>query len=138
MVIGVIITVIANANLRSGFFRGLFGVIAILLIGFGFVRMLQPLFNLFLVWLRRDTLFSKENAFVEMELGEDSLRVSEGSEEIDLKIDQIKSIQHRTESTWILTEGDYLISIPRDGILSGDHEKFVAAIDELLFEEDEE
>jgi hypothetical protein len=138
IVSGVLISVLANANLQSTFFRTLFVIIAILLIAFGFVRTLLPLFNLFLVWLRRDSLFSKEKGFVEMELTKEFLNVSEGPEKIKLKFDQIKSIQHLTESTWILTEGDYLISIPRDGLTSGNHEKFVAALEEILLVEEEE
>ncbi len=139
IVSGAIIMVLANANFQPGFFRFFSITVATVFIGYGFLRTIQPVFNLFLVWLRRESLFSKENAFVVMEISDNFLKVTEGIEEVELQFDQIKSVQHRTESTWILTEGDYLISIPRTGITSGDHEKFVAALEEILFvEEDEE
>jgi hypothetical protein len=45
-------------------------------------------------------------------------------------------MQHRGDSTWILTENDTLIYVPREGLLSGDHDEFVQAIEEKITPEE--
>jgi hypothetical protein len=55
-----------------------------------------------------------------------------------MPLSQIQSVQHRSVSTWILTPADILIYIPRQGLKSGDHDKFVAALEKKLAPPDEE
>lgn len=138
IVIGAIFIITSRAKMAPSFFRGVIAIIAILLIIWGLIQTFLPLLNLLLVWLRRDTLFAGQQAFVELEIIGESLNVNEGEDSIELPIEKIKSIQHRTESTWILTEGDYLIAIPREGIEKGDHEKFVAALEAIRYQDEEE
>ena len=64
--------------------------------------------------------------------------MKEGDETIELPIEKIMSIQLPSERSWILTEGDYLISIPREGIDKGDHEKFITTLEEIRFPDEEE
>jgi hypothetical protein len=124
-------------RIASGFFRGLFILIGILLILAGLFYTFQPLINLFLVRLRREQLFGENVGATIIELSDQSLIVTEGEETLKLPIDQIKSIQHRAESTWLLTHGDYLIFVPREGLLEGDHDSFITELEKLL-EPDEE
>ena len=138
IVIGSIFIINSSRNIESLFFRGIIAIFSSALIIFGFWQTLQPLINLFLVWLRRDIMFSRENAYVELNIDGNILNIKEGQEEIELPIEKIKSIQLLSESSWILTEGDYLISIPREGIDKGDHEKFIATLEAIRFPEVEE
>lgn len=138
IVIGAIFIINSNRQIESSLLKIIITIVSVSLIIFGLWQTLQPLINLFLVWLRRDVLFSAENAYVELEIIGDILFVKEGQEKLELPIEKIKSIQLRSESSWILTEGDYLISIPREGIDKGDHEKFITALEELRFQDEEE
>lgn len=137
MVAAAILFTLLNPRIQNGFLRALVLIIVVLIVLYGFFRTLSPLFNLFLVWLRRDTLFRGEQAQVEIKLEGERLEVREGGESVSLNVEQLQSVQHRTESTWLITEGDALISIPREGILEGDQEAFIAAIEELLYADEE-
>ena len=135
---GALIIIWANESVPSNVLRAIIYILAALLMLYGVFRTIQPLINVFLVWLRRDLIFSPENAAVSMQLVGETLAITEGAEELDLPLEQIKSSQHRTESTWILTQGDHLIAIPREGIVEGDHDEFVAALEELFYAEEEQ
>ncbi len=137
IVIGTLIANASRAQFESAFALTLAFAISISFILWGAIQTLKPLFNLFLVWLRREAMFSGENAKVEMEITGEILKITEGKENIELPIDQIKSIQHRSQSTWILTEGDYLIAIPREGIRRGNHEDFISALEEIKYPDEE-
>ena len=138
IVIGAIFIINSSRQIDSSLLKGIIAVFSSALILYGLWQTLQPLINLLLVWVRRDILFSAENAYVELEIVGDILKVKEGNEKIELPIEKIKSIQLRSESSWILTEGDYLISIPREGIDEGDHEKFITTLDKIRFPDEEE
>ena len=135
---GALLAFALSQRIASGFFRGLFILIGILLILAGLFYTFQPLINLYLVRLRREQLFGESMGPTIIELSKQELIVTEGEETLKLPIDQIKSIQHRAESTWLLTHGDYLIFVPRDGLLEGDHDKFIAALEKLLEPEEED
>ena len=138
IVVGAIFMINSNRQIDSSLLRGIITIFSVSLILYGLWITLRPLINLSLVWLRRDILFSTENAYVELEIIGDILKVKEGDETIELPIEKIMSIQLRSESSWILTEGDYLISIPREGIDKGDHEEFITALEEIRFPDEEE
>jgi hypothetical protein len=138
MVGSALLFVFLNPRIENAFFRGLILVLTIIAVLFGLFRTLAPLLNLFLVWLRRDSLFSNNQSQVEIELDREVLNITEGEESYELDVHKILSIQHRTASTWLLTEGDVLISIPREGVTMGDHEALIAALEEILFQEEEE
>ena len=87
--------------------------------------------------LRREELFGSETGPTIIELKGKHLHITENQENLKLPIQQIKSIQHRAESTWILTEGEYLIFIPRNSLIEGDHDSFIGSLETLL-EPDEE
>jgi hypothetical protein len=82
---------------------------------------------MFLLWLRRDELLGDQPTI--LELKDDRLMLIQGDESLELPLDQIKSIQHRGHGTWLLTAGDHLISIPREGLLEGDHDAFINALE---------
>jgi hypothetical protein len=133
----VLLAVTTNSRLQASFLRLPFLVLAFTTLIYGLLRTLQPLINLFLVWLRRDQLFSDEQSAISLQLKGDKLIIEENDEKIDFPIEQIKSIQHRAESTWILTEGDYLISIPRAGLSEGNHDKFFTALEDIFYVDEE-
>lgn len=105
---------------------------------YGLSYTLRPLFNLFLVWLRRKQVFEHANSLSVMELKAGSLHVEQNGEKLKIPLSQIQSVQHRQTNTWILTHSDELIYIPREGLLSGDHDKFVEALEAKLAPEEEE
>lgn len=105
---------------------------------YGLSYTLRPLFNLFLVWLRREQLFEGKQALTTLELKGNALLVTQGKESFKLPLEQIQSVQHRSTNTWILTHSDNLIYIPRAGLLEGSHDKFVAALENKLAPDEEE
>ena len=138
ILVGALLAFAASSRLTPGFFRGFVVFIGILLILAGIFYTFQPLFNLFLVRLRREQLFAESMGPTIIELSGEELIVTEGSEKLKLPLDQIKSIQHRADSTWLLTEGDYLIYVPRDDLLEGEHDSFIASLEKMLEPEEEE
>lgn len=138
IVAGALIIVVSISRLSPGFFRTLLILPASFLILAGLFYAARPLINIFLVRLRREELFGEERGPTIIELHEDRLQITENKEELALPIEQIKSIQHRAESSWILTKGDYLIAVPRSDLLEGDHDKFVSALEALLEPNEEE
>ena len=138
IVAGALIIIASISWLAPGFFRSLLVVAASFLILGGLFYAARPLINILLVGLRREKFFGEETGPTIIELHEDRLQITENKEVLELPIEQIKSIQHRADSTWILTSGDYLISVPRSGLLEGDHDKFVSALEALLAPDEEE
>jgi hypothetical protein len=98
---------------------------------------LGPLFNVFLVWLRREQLYAEGAPATTLELRGSNLHVEQNGEQVRVPVKHIQSIQHRAESTWLLTFSDQMLYIPRAGLLSGDHDRFVARLEELLAPKDE-
>jgi hypothetical protein len=106
---------------------------------YGVAYTLRPLFNLFLVWLRRKQLFGSQQATTTIELKAGALHVDQGGEKVRVPLAQVQSVQHRSTNTWILTHSDNMIYIPRHGLLAGNHDKFVQALEaKLAPAEDEE
>ena len=104
---------------------------------YGLSYTLRPLFNLLLVWLRRKELFEGAAAITTLELKGDILHVNQGKEQVKLPLDQILTVQHRSAGTWILTASDNLVYLPREGLLSGQHDTFVKALEEKMAPKDE-
>jgi hypothetical protein len=100
--------------------------------------MLRPWFEIFLVWLRRDEFLGEEGAHITVELFDDKLRVSEDKDTFDVPLENVLHVQRRAASTWIVTQPDNLLFIPNENLLSGDHDAFVDALEELLAEDEEE
>jgi len=138
IIAGALLIIAALSRLSTGFFRGFLVVAGSLLILAGLFYAVQPLINVFLVRLRREELFGDEIGPTTIELIDNQLHITENQEKLKLPIDQIKSIQHRAESTWIITHGDYLLFVPRSGLIEGDHDSFVSALEALLEPEEEE
>ncbi|MCW5876512.1 MAG: hypothetical protein KIS85_06480 [Anaerolineales bacterium] len=105
---------------------------------YGLYYTLRPLINLLLVWLRRAELFDNEAVKTTLELKGAVLHISQGKDRVRLPLEQILSVLHRSSNTWIITQSDTLVYVPRQGLLSGDHDKFVDALVEKLTPEDEE
>lgn len=135
---GALLIISALSRLSTGFFRGLLVIAGSTLILAGLFYALRPLINILLVRLRREELFGDEIKPTIIELLDNQLHITENQEELVLPINQIKSIQHRAESTWILTHGDYLLFVPRSGLIEGDHDSFVSALEDLLEPNEEE
>jgi hypothetical protein len=98
---------------------------------------LGPLFNVFLVSLRREQLYEKNPAITTLEIRGEKLHVDQNGEQVSLPVKHIQTIQHRADSTWLLTFSDQMLYIPREGLISGDHDKFVAKLEELLTPDEE-
>ncbi len=138
MVLSAVIFAGLNSRIENAFARGLLLLLTVAAVVYGFLKSIAPLFNLFLVWLRRETVFSAQQSEVEMELKGETLFIYEGQENFELALADILTIQHRTQSTWLLTKNDVLISIPRDGILAGHQDAFIEAIEAVVYKDEEE
>ncbi len=99
---------------------------------------LRPLFNLLLVWLRRHEQFESPEATTTLELRGDALMVEQNKDKIKVPLEEILSVLHRSTNTWIVTKSDNLIYIPRTGLISGDHDEFVQALETKLAPEEAE
>lgn len=132
IVVGALIIVLANASIPFWLFRYALFLLGIAAILIGLRYTLGPLFNLFLVWVRRDELYGKGGKLTTLELKEGTLLVAQGDETVEFPLSKVLSVQHRSTNTWILTQGDNLIYVPRDGLTSGEHDKFVQLLEEKL------
>lgn len=138
ILLGAIAIILIGERLQGAWLRVPLMLVALATVLYGLSYTLRPLFNVFLVWLRRGQLFEGKKALTTLELKGDFLHVNQSGERVRLPLGQIQSVQHRSVNTWILTQADVLIYVPRQGILSGDHDKFVAALNKKLAPEDEE
>ena len=127
LLLGALTIIAVNAWVVSTFLRILLIALGFLFALYGLWLTLTPVFNMFLLWLRRDELLGDQPTI--LELKDDRLMLIQGDESLELPLDQIKSIQHRGHGTWLLTAGDHLISIPREGLLEGDHDAFINALE---------
>lgn len=138
IVAGALVIIITNDRVAFWLFRYPLFLIGLIIALYGVGYTLGPLFNLFLVWLRRTQLFDNLESETTLELKGKQLLVTQNKETIKVPLTQVQSVQHRSTSTWILTESDNLIYIPRQGLLSGDHDKFVQKLEEILAPEEPE
>lgn len=138
ILLGTIAIILIGERVPNAWLRIPLTLVAVATVLYGLGYTLRPLFNVFLVWLRRKELFESKKALTALELKGDFLFVDQSGEKVKLPLSQIQSVQHRSVSTWILTHADILIYIPRSGLLSGDHDKFVAALDKKLIPPDGE
>ena len=138
IMVGAIAIIRIGERVESGWLRVLLIIVGIATLLYGLSYTLRPIFNVFLVWLRRKELFESKRALTTLELKGGFLHVDQSGERIKLPLSQIQSVQHRSVSTWILTFGDILIYIPRERLKSGDHDKFVAALEKKLAPPEEE
>jgi transcriptional antiterminator Rof (Rho-off) len=138
IVLGALAFILIGERVADIWLRIPLNLIAIATVLYGLSYTIRPLFNVFLVWLRRNDLFESKKALTTLELKGNYLHVDQSGEKLKLPLDQIVTVQHRSVSTWILTKGDVLIYIPRQGLKTGSHDKFVAALDKALAPEEEE
>lgn len=139
IILGALSTVWVNARVAFWLLRIPLLLLGVLLAGYGLYLTLQPLLNLLLVWMRRRELFESQAAITTLELKGAFLHVAQGKDQVKLPLEQIQTVQHRSTSTWILTRSDNLVYLPREGLLSGSHDKFVQALEKKLApQEDEE
>lgn len=136
LLLGALTMVAANAWLSTSWLRLALTLLGGLFALYGLLLTLLPIINIFLVWLRRDQVLGGEEALTVLKLTRDQLLVTENGEQVELPLRRIKSIQHRSQGTWILTEGDFLISIPRHGLLEGEHDAFVYALEQAMAYQD--
>ena len=92
----------------------------------------MPIFNIFLLWLRRDDLLGDPPSPTILDLKESHLDITQGQESLELPLKQIKSIQRRSQGAWLLTESDHLISVPRQGLLEGDYDAFMTTLEQAM------
>lgn len=138
ILLGAIAVILVNDRIESAWLRVLFIIVGIAAAGYGLSYTVRPIFNVFLVWLRRKQLFEGKKALTTLELKGEFLHVDQSGERIKMPLSQIQSVQHRSVSTWILTHADILIYIPRQGLKTGDHDKFIAALEKKLTPPEEE
>lgn len=104
---------------------------------YGLGLALRPLGEILLVWLRRDEFLGEEGAIVTIEFADDQIRLDDPDGSFTFPLARITSIQHRTDSTWIMVAPDHLIYLPREELLSGNHDEFLAALEGRLRENEE-
>jgi transcriptional antiterminator Rof (Rho-off) len=138
ILLGAIAIILVNDRVETGWLRVLFFIVGIATALYGLSYTVRPVFNVFLVWLRRKQLFEGKKALTTLELKGEFLYIDQSGERIKMPLSQIQSVQHRSVSTWILTHADILIYIPRQGLKTGDHDKFVAALEKKLAPDKEE
>lgn len=127
LLLGALTIIAVNAWVISSFLRVVLIIVGLLFALYGLVLTLTPVLNMFLLWLRRDELLGDQPTI--LELKDHHILLIQGDETLELPLKQIKSIQHRSHGTWLLTASDHLISIPRAGLLEGDHDAFVNAVE---------
>ena len=127
LLLGALTIIAVNAWVVAYFLRVLLILVGGLFALSALCLTLPPVINMFLLWLRRDDLLGDQPTV--LELKDDHIRLIQADETLELPLKQVKSIQHRANGTWLLTESDHLISIPRDGLLEGDHDAFVNALE---------
>lgn len=103
------------------------------LLAAGTLRTLRPWIDLGLVWLRREEFLGADEAIsVELDTQAETLILQDTERVLTFPLSEIRSIQHRTNSAWILTQSDQLVYIPRHDLLDGDHDAFMGAIEAIL------
>ena len=109
-------------------------VIGLLITLFGLAYFTRPGLQLLFVRSRKDEFLGTDGEEVELTLDPEAQTVLiKGPEgESELPLTEILYIQHRAESTWIITNRDHTIPIPRKELTSGDHDAFISAIEEIL------
>lgn len=132
LLLGALVMIAANAWIAATLSRLMITIIGLLVALYGLFLTLLPVINIFLVWLRRDQLLGGQDALTVLELRKTQLVITENGETVELPLQRIKSVQHRNQGTWILTEGDFLISIPRKDLHEGDHDAFVYALEQAM------
>jgi hypothetical protein len=138
ILLGAIAVILVNDRVQSAWLKIPFIIVGIATVLYGLSYTVRPVFNVFLVWLRRKQLFEGKKALTTLELKGEFLHIDQSGERIKLPLSQIQSVQHRSVSSWILTHADILIYIPRQGLKSGDHDKFVAELEKKLVPPEEE
>jgi len=138
MLLGVLLIIFVFDRTNSWLLRAPVILAGLAIAFYGLSYALGPIFNVFLVSLRKKQLFDSKKALTTLELQAEVLQIDESGERVKLPWSQIKSVQHRKDSTWILTQGDTLIYVPREGLLFGDHDKFVQALEEKISPKEEE
>ncbi len=105
-----------------------------LLVLSGFFYFLRPALQLLIVRLRKDQLFGENGQKVELTLNTktDSILIHDSEGESELALEEILYIQHRNDSSWIITNQDQTIPIPRNNLTFGDHDEFISAIENIL------
>ena len=104
----------------------------------GLFFLLRPLFNIALVWLRREEFLGEENAITTIELHEERLTVSDADGDIEMPLEKVIAVSHRTDGVWIVTDSDHIIYVPREDLLMGNHDEFVEALETAIAPEEEE
>lgn len=104
----------------------------------GLAYAVGPLFNVYLVSLRKERLFGPDAPLTSLQLRGAKLHIEQNEEKVVMPVEHIQSIQYRGDSTWLLTFSDQMLYIPREGLESGDHDRFVAKLEELLTPEEAE
>ena len=113
-------------------------IAGIFLMLFGGGLALQPFLQLFVIWIRREEHIGKDGEIVTIEFHPESgaLTISESEGKLELHINDLKSIQYRADSTWLLTQSDNMIFIPRSGLTSGDHDLLIETIESMILRRD--
>jgi hypothetical protein len=132
---GALLIVFVNDRIASGWLRVPLVTVGLLVAFYGVTFTLGPLFNIFLVWLRREELYGRNN-LTTLELKGNSLEVTQGADHFKVPLKQIQSVQQRRTSTWIITHSDNLVYFPRE-LASGNYDKFVQLLEEKLAPEEE-
>ncbi|HRN50196.1 MAG TPA: hypothetical protein PLC52_04705 [Anaerolineales bacterium] len=132
MLLGSLIIVVIFDRSNSLWLRLPAVVVGLYVFWRGLATTLGPLFNVFLVYLRREQLFGPQAPATTMSLRGKTLSISQGGEKVSIPVDHIQSVQYRAESTWLLTHSDQMLYIPREGLESGNHDAFVARLEKAL------
>jgi len=111
-------------------------ILGFALVFYGIFYALRPAIQIGLVYLRRRQFLGEEGARVTLTLNAEAqtLHMDSPEGQLEIPLNQIRNIQHRQDSTWIITTQDLLLTVPRQGLLEGEHDPFFATVEAILDE----
>ena len=129
-----IVTLGYTRKIEGLFWASVLWALGVALTVYGLYYFLRPLLHIGLVWLRREEFLGEEGAVISLRLDTEKevLYMGDQEGEVAFPLTEIRSIQHRADSAWILTQQDQMILVPRENLLSGDSDAFIGAIVEIL------
>lgn len=104
---------------------------------YGLILTFKPAFQIYLVWLRKDKILDQHPISLELDKENQTIIIDDQQGKFTLPLTEIKSIQHRSQNTWLLTSSEQMISIPRHNLLEGDHNTFLEALEKILDENEQ-
>jgi hypothetical protein len=107
-------------------------IIGVGMFAYGLYFALRPFIDLALVYLRRDEFLGAEGQTIEIEIRAEALYASLPEGDFEIPFSNILTVQHRSDSAWIITRTDQILQVPREDLLEGDHDAFVERLYQIV------